>query len=92
MDFPVGNDLINQKGHPVGEDEGEEIFQNKLKTDADLREEGKMKALNEGGSGSEGDAQDEQKTNEKNHGKVYGFPSDEAPPFLNLKDYIQGDP
>jgi hypothetical protein len=53
LDFPIGNDFVNQKAHPKSEEEGNDVFQDESKGRSQRQKRAKTVTLNEGDSGCE---------------------------------------
>jgi len=92
MDFPVRNDLINQKTHPESEEEGDEVFQDKLDDWTQIEKRTQTITLDEGDGRGKQQGREEKKPCQKDHEKINGFPPENPSPFLSLKDNVQGCP
>jgi hypothetical protein len=92
MDFPIGNDFVNQKTHPKSEKVGDEVFQDESNNRDHIQKGAKTVTLDKGDHGGEHHTEEEKGPCQKDHEKIDSFPAKDASTLFDLKNDVQRYP
>jgi len=88
--FFNGGDLVNQEKHAKRKKEGNEVFQDGLKDEADIQGKLESITLEEGNHGAEGHTHQQKRSRHKEHEKIDGPSPQKTSISFDAKDNIEG--